>query len=1210
MSEEISSHAPRSAPPSGETAACASLGRRVVGWLALILLMLIGLSYFYLTRPQRLIGFAEQYLQELTGGQVHIAEASFSLFEGLQLGNVSIQQPPSIQNLTLPDHQHITEVFQCRSLQFIHDPMSLLMGRLQISEIRADHAHLHLVWNPATNEINLTELLQHRQLLSGPIEAGMAGELWPQIIMRDLQFSFYRQVGAGLQFVEDARLDLYAAQRRSATPVYQISWQELQAPGAQGRVKLDLLSGNLEFEPGSEPPWLPVEFVVAALPPTTPQVDQWISLLNLDGDFRIENLSIGKQAGPLGATGKIVLRQASLSIPMDLQEESQPPEQRFFFFDQVSGFIEITNQQLQARFQGQLRGRYCSAELKILNMPTTDQMLSASAWELAVKCDDFLLLRPDPVHYPQEQRVIERWPALRNFYKEFQPSGRVRLNLDVVKAAGTEANPELALARFDILEATLCYFRFPYRANDVTGTIVMDRTGRCDLIDVVGRHGTARIAASGMIEAINDYSGVDLKFETRNVPLDEDLRAALPEDYQQIWELFALQGMAHMQVHIFRPNHLGRPYPDFEARISAELLDGQATFVDFPYPITGLHGRININDAIEVKELQGRCGTGTVVFNGFGGQAREQLNLDIRWTATDLPLDQMLFEAIPTDERQLLEPFTLSGKLDLQGRVFRPVEESSARYELEAELKDARLRYHLFPYPLQNCSARLRITPEQFLMRNFLGHQNRTAVTASADINLDRQPPSVSVDLQTQGLTLDETLRKALPENLQRLQQQFDPQGEVDLQLQYRQPATSPDEELKVIITARENDLHIPGFTGRLNNVRGQIIATPQKTEMIGLQADFGEAELEMSGHIDLAAGEISRGQLRLYGWNWEAGRSLRDALPRDWQNLWDTIDPEGLFNFRLPELAFERAGPGQPLQWRLRGQFSPDDMSLHTGIDINQLFGDIDFTAETNPLTDELLLRGQLQIDAVTLFENQLQKLTGQLIYDQAQGLLALRQLQADLYNGQVRGTILIDQLPDQPQYDAIIHLRGARLQPMIADWQQQSETPTTEDDFGLVSAILALRGDAADPETRRGWGTMRIDRAALYQLPLLLAILNVINLAQLEEGAFQQVECSYSLEGGQILINDLLLNGQAISLRGTGSLTWPEKELRLKMVAVGPENGFRLPVLTHIVEEAASELFEVEVGGTLDEPQIKARPLRTLNRTLHALFENPPEE
>ncbi|MCZ6652516.1 MAG: hypothetical protein O7D91_05745, partial [Planctomycetota bacterium] len=646
------------------------LRRWIAGVLLVLLLTLVG-GYYYFTRPAWLIRFAQQYLASLISGDVAIDHATFSIFDGIHLQGVKITVPREPGVVRLPAFAGLP-VFSCETLDLKHDPIAALTGRLRISQISADGTHLTLISDPDSGRLNISELIraagateeasgyrlqatgaspEARSPEPGAFRGGSAFEK-PRIQLPNARFSFHKIIDGKVQFQQEAHIDLWAIERRAGKPIYHIFWRDRSALLQVGQAKLETDTGAFEFEAGSQPPWLPVEFAIAAIPITNSEMERWVRLLGIEGNILIEDLAIGAQAGPLGARGRIRLQGARFSAPIGAGEGQLPPDERVFTLHDVNGTIEVSAIGMHAEFAGDLRGRLCEAVMDVTDLPLELTQFSQAAWRLEVKCDDFELLRDDPVKYPAEAQAIKLWPAIRRFYEDFDPRGSVRMVCEIRKEAGADAEPELVMARFEALDCSGSYRHFPYDLGDISGVVRFSTEGGLEFDDLIGRHGTAVVTINGQTKGRSNQASLDYTIDARSLDLDQDVLAAIPEAWRKTWEALNFSGKANLVTRLTRPAGTDQTNHKVKIAVSGHLLDGRASYEGFPYPIENLAGRFEIDEGIELKDIKGTRGSTAVTINGYSKPAEgggRTLELDIR--GRRLAFDDYLNRAVAPEVR-------------------------------------------------------------------------------------------------------------------------------------------------------------------------------------------------------------------------------------------------------------------------------------------------------------------------------------------------------------------------------------------------------------------------------------------------------------------------------------------------------------------------------------------------------------------------------
>ncbi len=1172
------------------------LRRWTVGPL-LLLLLAGGATLYYYTRPARIIASTEAYLSLWINGRVDIEDGSFSIFDGIRLHNVSVFTHPDAGGDSAMNRK---AVFHCSLLSLRFDPMAVLLGRLKVSEIQAAGAHFTVISDPRTQRTNISNLLDGTRAFGPHYGVGVSDFGFPRIRMPNTRFSFYERRGSDLHLEQETRIDLWAVQRRIKEPVYDLIWRDRNTREQIGRARLELPTGALRFEPGASPPWLPVDYVIASIPITDKDIERWIQLLGIEGNVRIQDLAVGQTAGsPLGASGKILLRQARLSVPINPEEQQLSADERLFTLKNVDGFVAVTAGGVHAEFQGDLRGRRCETTLDIHDLPPEINHFSEAAWDLRVSCADFLLLRNDPVRYPAEAAAVRLWPAIARFYEEFDPSGRTRLSCHIRKEPGREAQPRLEQADFEALGCSGRYRGFPYALGELSGKVHFDESGGFEVRNMIGRHGPGVITLNGHSSGFTPHSEVFFKIEAQHGVLDAELYAALPEPHRTALELFELSGTADLTVIVERPGSATETSPaPVDVRIRGRLLDGAARYAHFPYPIQDLHGEFEVDDGLTLRDIRGRQGPATVrVEGGSQGDGQGGQAIDVRLSAERIALDELLYEALPQSWRGILDQLHLTGWGRVTGRVFRTPDMTRTTFDLDIAVTDCGLRYDPLPYALSGCSARLVVTPDALRVREFRGAHGPAVVEGQADVDFTVDPPLVAIDVNAAAVLLEPELFDALPGAFQKACRRVQPEGTVDLQVQYHvggaPPIASP--QLLCHIKPRAVRARYDLFPLPVRDLGGEIVVRDDHIEFNDLTAAFDHGALRVNGTVE-HQGEHRLGTLRISASDVAFDPSLRAALPAELQRLWTHLNPTGRFDMTLDTLQFEHA-PDRPTHWSLAGNLLLRNAGLDAGLRLRRLNGAVSFAAGSDPVGRQRLVEGKLMLDNLTINRARLTDCGGQLVFDEALGLIALRNLRATLYGGALTASVMIAPDSRGTRYDAVCRLTDVQLEPLLRD---RRSGPTIDDPelAGLLNASVSLSGPAGDGSRRQGWGRVVVSDAQMYRLPLVLSILNVINLTIPEQGAFQDGEFSFTIAGDTTYLDDIKLYGTAMTLTGSGAMSLPKQSLDLELVISGPRQAIKIPLLTQLLEGAARELFEVRVSGPIDDPDISTRPLRGLRR------------
>ena len=127
------------------------------------------------------------------------------------------------------------------------------------------------------------------------------------------------------------------------------------------------------------------------------------------------------------------------------------------------------------------------------------------------------------------------------------------------------------------------------------------------------------------------------------------------------------------------------------------------------------------------------------------------------------------------------------------------------------------------------------------------------------------------------------------------------------------------------------------------------------------------------------------------------------------------------------------------------------------------------------------------------------------------------------------------------------------AQLPTLLADFGHSDKDLT-----GTLSGQTQLQGNLGTTDLLKGSGAARVSGANLYQLPLIVQILNMLRLEATEDVAFTDGQVEFTLYGDTVTFNDLQVWGDLVALQGGGTLN-RRHELDLTFnTRVSPQNSF----------------------------------------------------
>jgi hypothetical protein len=178
-----------------------------------------------------------------------------------------------------------------------------------------------------------------------------------------------------------------------------------------------------------------------------------------------------------------------------------------------------------------------------------------------------------------------------------------------------------------------------------------------------------------------------------------------------------------------------------------------------------------------------------------------------------------------------------------------------------------------------------------------------------------------------------------------------------------------------------------------------------------------------------------------------------------------------------------------------------------------------------------------------------------------------------------------------------------GLRLATLLKDLKAGPDMPTVaEDDLsrGVVEGSLWLQGTLGRPESRRGRGSFQIAGGRIVNVPFMMRMVELSNLQMPTNAKLGYARGSFFLDGGRITFEDLGLYSSAVQILGSGTMSWPGKELDLRF---DTKSARSIPILSGLLRGIRDELVTTSVRGTLSDPDISLKqfpgPRRMLGRT-----------
>ena len=728
-----------------------------------------------------------------------------------------------------------------------------------------------------------------------------------------------------------------------------------------------------------------------------------------------------------------------------------------------------------------------------------------------------------------------------------------------------------------------------------------------------------------------------LEAKIEHLPLTARFFEHLPPACKKIQTTYNPAGPVSLSYTFHRPNAAR-----WEKHWTIEPEGMTAEFADFRYPLEGVTGRITVDlasdrdDYIRV-DLSARGSDRPLAVRGYiEGDGASEVDLVI--AADDVPVDHQLMSALPSKSRELARTFLPSRSRELglaeqplglvrpaglaNIKVFvrraRGQETFSNRYLIA--LHDASLKYDLFPYPLEKVAGVLDIQPDHWECRDFHGSHKggeirvnacsfrvdagevRAVVPARAQVSHDdnippesRRPQQECVQVAIRGkdILLDPEFEQALspPEvpgraALRNAWSMLALRGRLSFESIVIDRPDHP-QDIDVAVEIKGCSMEPDFFRYAMNDLSAKVRYRQGLVYVKDVSSRHGDSRLGLSEAKILLkpAGGFTAWFTDIRGDNLlpdeEFLRALHPAMRRGLEplQLRKPVDVKTGLVLDAP------AVPGEPMKiWWDGGAYLKKQV-FQAGVEIRDVDGVIWCRGHHNGRQFESI-KGNAVLERASILGQPFTGMQGRIeVAPETPDILSLYDLKANLFGGFIGGEARFT-FGSPLRYE--VKLDALRVQ--LEQFGKHNKLGSDAQLQGPVRASLHLTGEGTDLNGLRGNGRIEVAHGKMYRLPLLLDLLKAFGLRMPDRTAFEQARMIFGIEGPQMRVHGLDLLGNAISLRGQGTLNLDGSNLNLDFSADWGRMPQMLPPgISDLTQKVSDQLFKIKLRGKISKPRFE---------------------
>ncbi len=263
-----------------------------------------------------------------------------------------------------------------------------------------------------------------------------------------------------------------------------------------------------------------------------------------------------------------------------------------------------------------------------------------------------------------ENRMIAAMPGkARRVIESIHPQGKFNLHWRLERTELGQLKPHTSL-RLELVDCRVKYEKFPYPLRGING-LVEANDQHWTFSELVSG-GSRRVECEGYLQPGSRGNELLLSFKGHQLPLDGDLRQALPPAVQGAWNEIGPRGNVNLHADVSHVAGLTKPI----IRVAIQPLKDSTTIQPkfFPYLMEQIEGAISFqNGKLHLSQLRASHGRTTMRTNG-DGEFREDGSWNVRLEG--LSVDRLkarrdLTDALPPKLQKLIEYLKPTGDFSL-----------------------------------------------------------------------------------------------------------------------------------------------------------------------------------------------------------------------------------------------------------------------------------------------------------------------------------------------------------------------------------------------------------------------------------------------------------------------------------------------------------------------------------------------------------------
>lgn len=829
--------------------------------------------------------------------------------------------------------------------------------------------------------------------------------------------------------------------------------------------------------------------------------------------------------------------------------------------------------------------------------------------------------------------------ALQGFFNRYVPAGCIDICLETSGNLKRLGESKLAGTVY-CKDVSICDNRFKYPIEHLTGEIDFTEK-KVSMNNLCGQHGDVKLFFNGWSGGFGPNWQYETRMTSDDMVLDKDLYDALNEGQKEFWTVFSPSGLAAIEYRLSRKSPT-----DTGSNLVVELLGTEAAYKHFPYPLKNLTGKLFFDrDGITFSNVVSQVNEKKIVVNGKALTAGVDRPIyDVTIDVNNIPLDSTLESALSDVQRKLYAQFRPAGLTDGEIKVFTSREDANvADYVADLSFRKSSLDLIRIPLAISDISAKAVFTNDSVRIDSFAGRHAGGLLCLTGQAWPDEKGQlRYNLKLDAKGAQLGEQLFDLLPEPLEEIVLEFQPDGKIDYKADLNKTNPDPNEypDYNIDVTCLNDSVNCKWFAYPLKDITGDLTVTKDFIKLRDIvaaaaegihieepnssgrsltdlaQTQPGASTLKINGEVILADSVFSSGWFELSARNILLDERLKIALPESHKAFYSQLSPTGRFDvdsFGVRISGDEKGEKYIDFDGTVRLKDCNLDLSAAvTGLDVTLKTKGSYKTGEGFRWGDVVLLADSLRIEgkAVT-------KLQADIYCDSDQQKWFTEDLVAGCYGGRLTGRFEFTQPTKMnSEYLLQVGFDDVDVKQFLLDTVDKPQSPDDKSGLnnghtttGKMNGSLSISGRSGDVSSRVGMCRLAISDMQVGKLSPIAKLLQVLKMTEPKDYAFDRMLVDSYIQRDNLLFEKFDLAGSAIAFYGSGQMSLQSKNVELVLNARGERLTADPSILQSLAEGLGVAVVRMEVSGNVYNPQVEVKTLPLIEDSLQILGTKEPK-